>query len=94
MFDHVYEEATRCSKTSANSSSTSAKRTATTNLPTTSNMATTDSDQDTQSLTIVESVQDGLRSEMARDDDVIVLGEDVGQNGGVFRATDGLYEVR
>ncbi|MWV41960.1 MULTISPECIES: alpha-ketoacid dehydrogenase subunit beta [Natrialba] len=55
-------------------------------------MATTDSDQDTQSLTIVESVQDGLRSEMARDDDVIVLGEDVGQNGGVFRATDGLYE--
>ncbi|MEY7851716.1 alpha-ketoacid dehydrogenase subunit beta [Natrarchaeobius sp. A-rgal3] len=55
-------------------------------------MATTNSDADTQSLTIVESVRDGLLTEMAQDDDVIVLGEDVGKNGGVFRATDGLYE--
>jgi pyruvate dehydrogenase E1 component beta subunit len=29
---------------------------------------------------------------MQRDDDVIVLGEDVGKNGGVFRATEGLYD--
>jgi pyruvate dehydrogenase E1 component beta subunit len=29
---------------------------------------------------------------MARDDSVVVLGEDVGQNGGVFRATEALYE--
>jgi pyruvate dehydrogenase E1 component beta subunit len=43
-------------------------------------------------LTIVEAVCDGLYTEMARDDSVVVLGEDVGKNGGVFRATKGLYE--
>ncbi|MEF8777651.1 MAG: alpha-ketoacid dehydrogenase subunit beta [Natronomonas sp.] len=46
----------------------------------------------TQSLTLVQAVRDGLKSEMERDDDVLVLGEDVGKNGGVFRATEGLYE--
>ncbi|MDZ7702134.1 MAG: alpha-ketoacid dehydrogenase subunit beta [Halobacteriales archaeon] len=44
-------------------------------------------------LTMVEAVADGLASEMGRDDSVVVLGEDVGRNGGVFRATDGLYET-
>jgi pyruvate dehydrogenase E1 component beta subunit len=43
-------------------------------------------------LTLVQAVRDGLRDEMARDDDVIVMGEDVGKNGGVFRATEGLYD--
>ncbi|ERH12305.1 MAG: pyruvate/2-oxoglutarate dehydrogenase complex, dehydrogenase (E1) component, beta subunit [halophilic archaeon J07HB67] len=46
----------------------------------------------TQSLTLVQAVQDGLATEMQRDEDVIVMGEDVGKNGGVFRATEGLYE--
>lgn len=46
----------------------------------------------TQNLTLVQAVRDGLRDEMARDDDVIVMGEDVGKNGGVFRATEGLYD--
>jgi pyruvate dehydrogenase E1 component beta subunit len=46
----------------------------------------------TQNLTLVQSVRDGLYSEMQRDDDVIVMGEDVGENGGVFRATQGLIE--
>ncbi|PSP49012.1 alpha-ketoacid dehydrogenase subunit beta [Halobacteriales archaeon QH_7_69_31] len=45
-----------------------------------------------QNLTLVQAVRDGLRGEMQRDEDVVVLGEDVGQNGGVFRATEGLYE--
>src|SRR6056297_2558477 len=49
-------------------------------------------DAETESLTLVQAVQDGLETEMARDDDVLVMGEDVGKNGGVFRATDGLYE--
>ena len=44
-------------------------------------------------LTLVEAVADGLASEMARDDAVVVLGEDVGRNGGVFRATEGLYDA-
>jgi pyruvate dehydrogenase E1 component beta subunit len=47
---------------------------------------------DTDRLTLVEAVCEGLHEEMARDDSVVVLGEDVGENGGVFRATDGLYE--
>ena len=38
------------------------------------------------------AVRDALRDEMERDDRVIVLGEDVGVDGGVFRATDGLVE--
>ncbi len=46
----------------------------------------------TQNLTLVQAVRDGLKCEMERDDDVIVLGEDVGKNGGVFRATEGLYD--
>ena len=47
---------------------------------------------DTQSLTLVQAVRDGLATEMGRDDDVLVLGEDVGENGGVFRATEGLID--
>jgi pyruvate dehydrogenase E1 component beta subunit len=43
-------------------------------------------------LTIVEAVRDALHFEMERDERVILLGEDVGQNGGVFRASDGLFE--
>lgn len=41
-------------------------------------------------LTMVQAINLGLDQEMARDDAVIVLGEDVGQDGGVFRVTDGL----
>ena len=44
-------------------------------------------------LTLVEAVRDGLAAEMLRDDRVVVLGEDVAENGGVFRATDGLLEA-
>ncbi|WP_255190876.1 alpha-ketoacid dehydrogenase subunit beta [Natronobeatus ordinarius] len=46
----------------------------------------------TQELTLVEGVRDALAVEMGRDERVMVLGEDVGENGGVFRATEGLYE--
>jgi pyruvate dehydrogenase E1 component beta subunit len=48
--------------------------------------------QATQSLTLVQAVRDGLYTEMARDDSVVVMGEDVGENGGVFRATQGLID--
>ncbi|SEH17349.1 pyruvate dehydrogenase E1 component beta subunit [Natronorubrum sediminis] len=47
---------------------------------------------ESERLTLVEAVRDGLHTEMERDDDVLVMGEDVGKNGGVFRATEGLYE--
>ena len=41
---------------------------------------------------IIQAVNDGLRTEMRRDPSVVVLGEDVGRFGGVFRATKGLQE--
>jgi pyruvate/2-oxoglutarate/acetoin dehydrogenase E1 component len=41
---------------------------------------------------MVEAVNDALHVELARDHDVMVLGEDVGRSGGVFRATTGLLE--
>lgn len=43
-------------------------------------------------ITLIEAVTMALAHEMARDPSVIVLGEDVGVNGGVFRATAGLQE--
>jgi 2-oxoisovalerate dehydrogenase E1 component beta subunit len=42
--------------------------------------------------TLIESVRTTLAEEMRRDERVIVLGEDVGKKGGVFLATDGLYD--
>ena len=48
--------------------------------------------QQTQNLTLVQAVRDGLHTELERDDEVIVMGEDVGKNGGVFRATEGLHD--
>ncbi len=43
-------------------------------------------------LNLVQAVNHTLREEMKRDDRVILLGEDIGKNGGVFRATEGLYD--
>ncbi|ELZ38420.1 transketolase [Halorubrum saccharovorum DSM 1137] len=47
---------------------------------------------ETQNLTVVQAVRDGLYTEMREDDEVLVLGQDVGKNGGVFRATEGLFD--
>jgi pyruvate dehydrogenase E1 component beta subunit len=41
-------------------------------------------------MTMVQALNLALRQEMEKDDSVIVLGEDVGVDGGVFRVTDGL----
>lgn len=43
-------------------------------------------------MNIIQAVNDALRIEMAREPKVVVLGEDVGKFGGVFRATSGLYD--
>ena len=43
-----------------------------------------------EQLTLIEAVRLALARAMHDDDSVIVFGEDVGINGGVFRATDGL----
>ena len=43
-------------------------------------------------ITLVQAVNDALKEEMRRDDNVVVLGEDVGVNGGVFRCTADLHK--
>ncbi|WP_126426646.1 alpha-ketoacid dehydrogenase subunit beta [Brevibacillus marinus] len=43
-------------------------------------------------MTMVQAITDALRVELARDEKVLVFGEDVGKNGGVFRATEGLQK--
>src|SRR3984893_11736766 len=43
-------------------------------------------------LTYRDAVARGIAQEMARDPDVVFLGEDIGKAGGVFKATVGLYE--
>ena len=44
-------------------------------------------------LNMVQAINLALSQEMARDESVLVLGEDVGKDGGVFRVTDGLLEA-
>lgn len=41
-------------------------------------------------MTMVKAINDALRLELKRDPNVLIFGEDVGKNGGVFRVTDGL----
>src|SRR5512137_2754825 len=43
-------------------------------------------------MTMVQAIQSALAVEMARDDRVVLLGEDVGRDGGVFRVSEGLLE--
>ena len=43
-------------------------------------------------MTMIQAITDALRIELERDENVLVFGEDVGKNGGVFRATDGLQK--
>ncbi len=43
-------------------------------------------------LNMVQAINLGIDEEMTRDDSVLVLGEDVGVDGGVFRVTDGLLD--
>lgn len=43
-------------------------------------------------ITLVEAVTQALGYELAHDPNVVLLGEDIGKNGGVFRATQGLQE--
>jgi pyruvate dehydrogenase E1 component subunit beta len=44
-------------------------------------------------LTMVEAINLALKQEMEKDPRVLILGEDVGKNGGVFRVTQGLFDI-
>lgn len=41
---------------------------------------------------MIQAIHNALKYEMERDETVLLFGEDVGKNGGVFRATEGLQE--
>ncbi|MDV2582284.1 alpha-ketoacid dehydrogenase subunit beta [Alkalibacillus haloalkaliphilus] len=43
-------------------------------------------------MTMIQAITNALHTELKNDENVLVFGEDVGQNGGVFRATEGLQE--
>ncbi|MGJ9383921.1 alpha-ketoacid dehydrogenase subunit beta [Salipaludibacillus neizhouensis] len=43
-------------------------------------------------MTMIQAITDAMRVELKNDEKVLVFGEDVGQNGGVFRATEGLQK--
>ncbi|QFT89205.1 Pyruvate dehydrogenase E1 component subunit beta [Bacillus sp. THAF10] len=46
----------------------------------------------TKTLTMVQAITDGLDTMLSLDENVLLMGEDIGVNGGVFRATDGLQQ--
>ena len=43
-------------------------------------------------ITLIEGIRQAMDEELGRDDQVFIVGEDVGARGGVFRATMGLFE--
>ncbi len=43
-------------------------------------------------MTMIQAINDAMKTMLELDESTLVLGEDVGKNGGVFRATDGLQE--
>jgi 2-oxoisovalerate dehydrogenase E1 component beta subunit len=51
------------------------------------------SKQTTRLMTMVQAINNAMRTMLEEDERTLLLGEDIGKNGGVFRATEGLYEV-
>src|SRR5699024_7270243 len=47
---------------------------------------------ETKVMTMIQAINDGLRTMLLADETTVLLGEDIGKNGGVFRATEGLFE--
>ena len=43
-------------------------------------------------MTMVQAINNALKTELQNDEDVLIFGEDVGVNGGVFRVTEGLQK--
>ena len=56
-------------------------------------MSAAERSNETRDVTLVEAVNMALHRAMADDENVVVLGEDIATNGGVFRATVGLKEA-
>lgn len=45
-----------------------------------------------KSMTLIQAINDGVKEMLNKDDTTFLLGEDIGKNGGVFRATEGLQQ--
>lgn len=45
-----------------------------------------------KNVSYVEALNEALREELQRDDDVFIIGEDIGKNGGIFQVTKGLLD--
>ena len=43
-------------------------------------------------MTLNQAVKSALDNEMEKNDKIVLIGEDIGKNGGVFRTTEGLYD--
>ncbi|MDY0409605.1 alpha-ketoacid dehydrogenase subunit beta [Virgibacillus soli] len=56
-------------------------------------LETTSSHVVTNKMTMIQAINHALKTMLEADERTLILGEDVGKNGGVFRATEGLYEV-
>src|SRR5699024_10222926 len=50
-------------------------------------------EENSMTTSYLQAITEAMQEELERDDNVFVLGEDVGNKGGVFRATDGLYDT-
>lgn len=61
-------------------------------IQTMTHSATNGSTVRTEKMTMVQSINRALDEEMARDPTIVLLGEDVGVDGGVFRVTQGLLQ--
>src|SRR5699024_4975856 len=44
-------------------------------------------------MSYIQAINTAMKEELMRDENVFILGEDIGKKGGVFRATEGLYEA-
>ncbi|SDQ22261.1 alpha-ketoacid dehydrogenase subunit beta [Virgibacillus salinus] len=47
---------------------------------------------ETKSLTLIQAINEGMKTMLTEDENTLILGEDIGKNGGVFRATVDLQE--
>src|SRR5579864_40163 len=56
-------------------------------------MATVQIEKKQTMSTMVQAVRSALIDEMSRDQDVVILGEDIGERGGVFLCTEGLVDM-
>src|SRR5690625_4915631 len=44
-------------------------------------------------LSYIQAITEAMKEELSKDENVFIVGQDVGAKGGVFRATDGLFDT-